>query len=209
MKYIRAVFKDKLLLIGAFFILLPSGFIFFFGQAGMIFLSHPQANDKNFGYTVLYMVDHNIDGAKALVINKPYPPDKMQFIPSYISKRNIPVFWGGPVHDKDDVFIMQLDGIQKPKIMIFDKWVADDPDILDKVAASPDTYRVFMGYAGWEAVQFEMERLSGAWVVGVRRSLFFPYFLKSGKSDAKSIWLKALEKSDFYKKQAITGGIEA
>ena len=209
MKYIRAVFKEKFLLIGVFFILLPSGFIFFFGQAGQIFISHPQAQDANFNQSVLYMVEHNIDGAKALVINRLYPDDKTQFIPSYLSKRNIPIFWGGPVHDKDEVFIMQFNGVQKPKVMIFDKWVSSDPDILDKVEASPEIYRVFMGYAGWEAVQFEMERLSKIWVVGIRRSHFFPYFLKSQKLNPRSLWLKALEKSNFYKRQAITGGIEA
>jgi putative AlgH/UPF0301 family transcriptional regulator len=108
MKYLRAIFKDKFLLIGAFFILLPSGFIFFFGQEGQIFISHPQSSDSNFNHTVLYMADHSIDGATAFVLNKPYPRDKLKFIPTYIQRRDIPVFWGGPVNDKDDILSCNL-----------------------------------------------------------------------------------------------------
>jgi putative transcriptional regulator len=209
MKYIRAFYKEKFLLIGAFFILLPSGFIFFFGQEGQIFISHPQSNDINFNHTVLYMADHTIDGATAFVLNKPYPRDNLKFIPSYIQRRDIPVFLGGPVNDKDDVFIMQFDGVKKPKVMGFDKWIEIDPDILDKVELSPQTYRVFIGYAGWQAVQFEMERLAKGWVIGVRRSFLFPKLLESSKIDPKLLWFKALENSDFYKYQAIAGGIRA
>jgi putative transcriptional regulator len=209
MKYLRAIFKDKFLLIGAFFILLPSGFIFFFGQAGQIFLSHPQGNDLNFNHSVLYMVDHSIDGATALVINKPYPNEKLKFLPAYLQRRNIPIFWGGPVNDKDNVFIMKFDGTQKPRVMTFDGWVSEDPNILDKVEKSPEIFRVYMGYAGWQALQFEMERLRKGWVIGVKRSFFFPKLMGAESINDKSLWFKALEGSDYYKVQAITGSIRA
>ena len=210
MKYIRAIFRDKFLLLAAFFILLPTGFKLLFGVEGQIFVSQPLATDPIFDHTVLYMMDHSIDGASALVLNRAYPPAKKDKIPAFIAKRNIPVFWGGPVGDETEIFVWEWRGTDKPKIMSFDSWVAEDIDILDKIEKSPDQYRIYIGYAGWQALQYEMERIADVWVLGAKRVVIFPMIDFSNPAlDGRDIWLKTLQNSDFYKKPAIRGKISA
>jgi|GEM_PF-1722263 len=204
MKYIRAIFKDKFLLLGAFFILLPSSFLLFCGEQGRVFIVTPVAIDPQFSQTILYMFEHTIDGAEALVINRPYPDEKKNKLPSYLTQRKIPLFWGGPVGDTDMIFIMKLNGENRPNVKKFDTWVIDDPLILDKIEKSPLKYRIYIGSANWQALQFEMERLADIWFFGVKRSEIFPKIFDQNKWNSKDLWLKALEKSDFYKKQNIS-----
>lgn len=210
MKYIRAIFRDKFLLLAAFFILLPTGFKLLFGVEGQIFVSQPLATDPVFEHTVLYMMNHSIDGASALVLNRAYPTAKKDKIPAFIAKRNIPVFWGGPVGDETEIFVWKWQGADKPKIMSFDSWVSEDIDILDKIENSPDQYRIYIGYAGWQALQYEMERIADVWVLGATRAVVFPMIVFSNPAlDGRDIWLKTLQNSDFYKKPAIRGKISA
>jgi putative transcriptional regulator len=209
MKYIRAIFRDKFLLLAAFFILLPTGFKLCCGVEGRIFVAQPLATDPNFDHTVLYMVRHSIDGASAIVLNRQYPSIKKNKIPPFISQRNIPVFWGGPIGDETDLFVLELQGDQKPKIMSFDNWVAEDIDILDKIEKSPKRYRIYMGHAEWQPLQYEMERIYNVWVLGAKRSIIFPEIFSNSGLGGHDIWLKALENSDFYKKQAIKGKTSA
>lgn len=209
MKYIRAILKDKFLLFAAFFILLPTGFKLCCGVEGQIFVAQPLANDPNFDHTVLYMMHHTIDGATALVLNRAYPEDKKNLIPSFLTKRKIPLYWGGPVNDKTDIFVLKINGDQKPKIMPFDNWVAEDVDILNKIENAPDQYRIYIGYAEWQALQYEMERIAHIWVLGTKRSVIFTELFSKSGLGGEDIWLKALQDSDFYKKQAIKGKISA
>lgn len=209
MKYLSSIFQDKFLLLAAFFILLPSGFKLLCGVQGQVFLAHPQADDPNFDRTVLYMMKHNIDGAMALVINRSYPQSKKDKIPSSISERDIPVFWGGPVGNETDVYVLEFHEGEKPKITLFDKLVAEDIDILNKIEKSPDQYRIYMGAAEWQSMQYELERFADIWVLGVGRDKIFTEIFEAHRFDSKEIWLKALQDSDFYKRQAIKGSIRA
>lgn len=209
MKYIRAIFQDKFLLLAALFILLPTGFKLCCGVEGQIFVADPRAADLNFDHTVLYMARHTIDGASALILNRPYPADKKKTLPSYITKRKIPVYWGGPVGDETDIVVFKMNTNQKPKIMSFDNWVGEDIDILDKIENSPDQYRIYIGRAEWQPLQYEMERIAHIWVLGVKRSVVLPMLFSNPTLNTKDIWLKALQNSDFYKRQAIIGKISA
>ena len=209
MKYLRAIFRDKFLLLAAVFILLPTGFKLCCGIEGQIFVAQPLANDPNFDHTVLYMMNHTIDGATALVLNRLYPADKKKFIPTFISRRKIPIYWGGPVNDKTDIFVLKINGDQKPKIMSFDNWVSEDVDILNKIENSPDQYRIYIGHAEWEALQYEMERIAHIWVLGAKRSVVLPLAFSKTGLERRDIWLKALQNSDFYKRQAIKGKTSA
>ncbi len=209
MKYLRAIFQDKFLLLAAVFILLPTGFKLCCGVEGQIFVAQPLVDDANFDHTVLYMTHHTIDGATALILNRPYPADKKNIIPAFIAKRKIPVYWGGPVNDETDIVVLKINGELKPEIMSFDNWVSEDADILDKIENEPDQYRIYIGHAEWEALQYEMDRIAHIWVLGVKRSVILPLIFSNSGLDGRDIWLKTLQNSDFYKRQAIKGKITA
>lgn len=209
MKYIRAIFRDKFLLFAAFLILLPTGFKLLCGVEGRIFVAQPLVSDPHFEHTVLYMVSHDIDGATALVLNRQYPLVKKRKIPVFLTDKNIPVFWGGPIHDETDIFVLELQDGKKPKIVLFDKSSLELIDLLDKIAVSPDRYRVFMGSAKWGPIQYEMERISEVWfLVDKNPDVFFDVF-SDVNSASRDIWLKLLRNSEFYKRRAIKGLVRA
>ncbi len=209
MKYLRAIFKDGFLLLAAFFILLPTGFKLLWGMEGQVFVAQPLANDPHFDHTVLYMVSHTIDGATAVILNRPYPLEKKNSIPSFVARRKIPVFWGGPVQDETAIFVLEWQHSQNPKVMSLESMLAQDIDILDKIEKSPDRYRVLIGCARWQALQYEMERISDIWVSGIKNSIIFPVIFSAPALDGRDIWLKVLEDSDFYKGKPIKGKITA
>lgn len=205
----RAIFKDKFLLLAAFFILLPTGFKFFFGIEGQIFIARPDLPDPNFAFTVLYMIDHSIDGAEALILNRPYPDNQKNKLPHYLLNKNIPIYWGGSIDDQTHVVVLELRGADKPTIMKFDNWIAQNIDILEKIENSPDRYRIYVGHAKWQSLQYEMECISNAWVLGIERAAAFKEIFSQNALDQNAIWLKILYISDFYKRQAIKGRIAA
>lgn len=212
MKYIGLILRDKYLLVAAFFILLPSGFDLFLGQQGRIVVSSPLSIDPLFRQTVLYMVDHNLDGATAVVINRPYPSDRRKYLPAYIRDRSIPLYWGGPVSDTDEVLVMiwdenqdQSPDIRSPDVRLLKEWLKEKGNTLDGIESRPDKYRLYIGYAGWQALQFEMERLSGVWVLGGAWSKRW----SDQGLDGVTMWKKILGESGFYHRSGIRNGIGA
>ena len=210
MKSLRFLFKDKFLLLAAFFILLPSGFKLCLGVEGQIFVASPNADNPDFDHTVLYMFHHTIDGAGALILNRDYPLSKHNKIPSLLSKQHIPLYWGGPVNDETDIFVLEWNGDnQKPKIMLFDRLVAEDIDILNKIEKRPDKYRIYLGSSNWQSLQYEMERISNIWILGASRAETLSDIFSTPTLNDQAIWLKTLKNSNFYKKQAILNKISA
>jgi putative transcriptional regulator len=191
-------------LLAAFFILLPSGFKVFFGHEGEVFLKSPLSNDPIFGKTVLYMMNHSIDGASALVINQLYPQDKMHLLPPYIQSRNFPIYWGGPVEDTSQIIILKVRGEKRPLVELFDDAVKKNPNILETIEKNEDGYRVYIGYAGWQALQFELENLADVWIFGAQRTKTFQEILRIVPFESEAIWLKVLERSDFYKRPLLS-----
>ncbi len=132
-------------------------------------MATPPLADPNFDRTVVYMLEHNDDGAVGVVLNRPLHepiPDQLHPWERLLSEPAT-LHHGGPVDESALIALAQLDG------PIEGAWslVADglgSIDLLldpDEVATNVITLRVFQGYSGWGPQQLDEELAVGAWMV--------------------------------------------
>lgn len=196
----KGVRINWLIVVGAFFILLPSVFKLTLAKPDYIFAASPAMQDPNFEETVLYMMHHTVDGASAIVLNRPYPLNRKKDLPAFLQKDNLSVFWGGPIGDRDVVYILKYSGQQdKPMLRSFDEWMAGHKDILGEIEKSPQSYRIYVGAAGWGPLQFELERMAGAWFFGVKKKMI----LDIPVSQVGAMWHEFMKEAPQNHKSAI------
>ena len=129
--------------------------------AGRLLVAAVMLIDPNFFRTVVYVVDHDEEGAFGLVLNRPSTEPVAEHLPELAAAVGEPtvVFVGGPVQPE------AATGYRRAEM--------DDPDRIDPGVVPLDfedhlngvESRVFAGYAGWGAGQLESELDEGAWHV--------------------------------------------
>ena len=136
---------------------------------GMLLLATPPLDDPNFDRSVVYMMEHNGEGAVGLVLNRPTNEASIDGLEPWMELSSAPavVFNGGPVQLDALIALAELRGPRD------DAWSAILPDFgsVDlardpvDVADEIGRVRIFRGYAGWAAGQLDAELAAGAWIV--------------------------------------------
>lgn len=141
---------------------------------GRLLVATPPLEDPNFDRTVVYVLEHQEEGALGLVLNRPSPEELDDVLSPWAPLQTMPslVFVGGPVEPDALIAIARvrepLDPGTDPEHLaplsgdLASADLAADPDdILPAISA----LRVFRGYAGWGPGQLESEIEAGAWLV--------------------------------------------
>ncbi len=132
---------------------------------GQLLIATPQLADPNFSKTVLFIVQHDEDGALGLVLNRP---------------TNVPVksAWeqvgqtpslcegylriGGPC--QGPWMLLHADaGAGEREVLPGVFFSVEDENVTWLMQHPSDPVRCFIGYAGWTAGQLENEIESGSW----------------------------------------------
>ena len=134
-------------------------------------------NDNRFGKTVIVMFESDENGAWGLVINKRLGtmPIALLIDPSLntskereeMFKKNIPIFWGGPV-DVKEIFILHSSEYKSETTKNYgDISISQDYDILFDIAENkgPEKSLVILGYSGWGSGQLEGEMERDHWIL--------------------------------------------
>ena len=132
----------------------------------------PHMNDPIFSKSLIYMCDHNKDGAMGLIINKPMISNNATEIiqQTGLGKINpIPeIYFGGPVNLEMGLFLhdttYNIEGtlsISKSVSLTSNKQIVVDL----KDGNGPDIFRFSFGYAGWGKGQIEKEIENGDWLL--------------------------------------------
>ncbi len=134
--------------------------------AGRLLVATPHLCDPNFYRTVVWIVEHNADGAMGVVLNRPTEERLVDHLPRWAPHAADPpvVFVGGPV--SNDIAVGVADS-PNPTPEAFTPTVdniglldlSTDPESLESVRR----LRVFSGYAGWMRAQLELELSNGGW----------------------------------------------
>lgn len=124
--------------------------------------------------TVIYICEHNDEGALGVVVNRPMDltvGDLLKRLDLELSleigvRQAFPVFFGGPVQTDRGFVLHTPIGDYSSSIVIGDLALTTSRDVLQDVAAGsgPDHLLVTLGYAGWGAGQLEEEMAQGAWL---------------------------------------------
>ena len=133
----------------------------------------PGLNDEIFSGTVVYICEHNADGAMGLIINQQLDiPAKAVFDRLELKQKNNQgdelIFDGGPIQ-QDRGFILHSTSDQKweSTIHIGDGVsLSTSKDILGDIArgSGPKDSLITLGYSSWEAGQLERELKENTWL---------------------------------------------
>ena len=137
--------------------------------AGRLLVALPALADPNFERTVVFVLEHDEDGALGIVLNRPTVTSVGDVLADWVGVVASPtlVFGGGPVEPQAVVGLAlarvdaDVAGQQgSGRIRTVDP-NADPRDVAEEVEAA----RLFAGYAGWAPGQLEDELASDAWLV--------------------------------------------
>ncbi len=137
----------------------------------------PGMKDPYFKRSVIYVCEHNEEGAMGLMINAPIDitigkmlervdvkPSHPKLISESLEK---PVLNGGPVSEDRGFILHQPKDEYESSIKMTDNIsVTTSKDILGVLGteAEPNHYIVALGYSGWEPGQLEIELSENSWL---------------------------------------------
>lgn len=142
--------------------------------SGQFLLAMPGMVGGALANTIIYVCEHNADGALGLVVNRPTDitvGDLLQRIDMDLSLeigpvKDAPVFFGGPVQT-DRGFVLHVPaGSYTSSVHLGAMTLTTSRDILQDVSQGhgPNRLMVSLGYAGWGAGQLESEMARNAWL---------------------------------------------
>ncbi len=137
--------------------------------AGKILISSSTMDDANFQDSMIFIAEHNENGAMAFVINK-MADRPLNALLEFSNSPSFPLYSGGPV-DKEHLFFIHrrndlitggtkiidniyLGGDFKQAIAHINNKMINDADI-----------KIFIGYCGWDYGELEAEIADGSWLL--------------------------------------------
>jgi putative transcriptional regulator len=139
--------------------------------ARRLLVSVPTLGDPNFFRSVVFMIEHNDDGAVGLVLNQPTDAVLTDALPDWADVAAPPAvaFVGGPVQQHDAVIGLARVG----RVEDSDAWqpLIGRVGTIDlgrapiDVRGDLEAVRVFAGYSGWAPGQLDAELVGGGWFV--------------------------------------------
>jgi putative transcriptional regulator len=151
-------------------------------------IAMPSMLDPVFGGSVVYVCEHNENGALGVVINKPTDMTMQALFEHIELKLEIdvgstqsvavrPIMFGGPVQDDRGFVLHTPSGNYSSSLQVTDDVAfTTSMDVLEAVASGdgPRQLMVSIGYSGWGAGQLEEEIAHNGWLtVGADPRIMF------------------------------------
>jgi putative transcriptional regulator len=139
-------------------------------------IASPGLVDPNFVRTVVFVAEHNEEGALGLVLNRPSDlkiSDLWASISGQASTSGARALVGGPVQ-KNAVLLLhgEADLAKEAEPIVPGVYLGGEVGLLGDLlkresspaAIFPLSFRVFCGYSGWGAGQLDAEMKAGGWL---------------------------------------------
>jgi len=174
---------------------------------GTFLVAKRALGDPNFIQTVILVIQYSKESAMGLVINDPsdIPMSKL-FSGIKGGKENSAVlYFGGPVQRTGAQALLRAKAKPDEARHVFDDiYITGSSALLEKTiesGASPDAFRVYLGYSGWGPGQLDREIDAGAWhvVKGDPASVFDP--------NPSSVWERMIRRAQLRYARYPTGSI--
>lgn len=135
-------------------------------------IAMPQLSERPFKNSVVYVCQHDSEGAMGLIINKAVDArlaETLKHLEISVEGSTIdhPLFSGGPVQPEHGFVIHTPLGDWRTSMPVTDQIaVTTSKDILIAMAAGegPDNAMVTLGYSGWDPGQLEQEIQENCWI---------------------------------------------
>ena len=138
-----------------------------------LIVSMPNLDDQFFDKIVVYICEHNDQGAVGLIVNQPteynlsFIFEQLNIEHSTDLESEIPVLFGGPVQqDRGFIIHKPLEGFQPSIDLNHQVCVSTSQEILRRIASGngPEDITVTLGYSGWAADQLIEEIKQNIWL---------------------------------------------
>ncbi|MCC7135484.1 MAG: YqgE/AlgH family protein [Nitrosomonas sp.] len=136
-------------------------------------IAMPSLENSFFAKTLIYVCEHDEEGALGLVVNRPTDISVEKLLqhlgisPGELRAGSLPVLVGGPVQVDGGFVLHQPVGLWQSTLTTnATTGLTASIDILQAAAhhQGPDKMLVTLGYAGWAAGQLEQELAQNAWL---------------------------------------------
>ncbi|HVL74757.1 MAG TPA: YqgE/AlgH family protein [Noviherbaspirillum sp.] len=148
-----------------------------FQLADHFLIAMPSMLDPVFGGTLVYLCEHNAEGALGVIVNKPTDMTvatllervdlKLEIAPSESALGDQPVLFGGPVQVERGFVLHTQHGPYSSTLKVSEEVaLTTSRDILEAVATGrgPRRLLITLGCAGWSAGQLEQEIVNNGWL---------------------------------------------
>jgi putative transcriptional regulator len=158
---------------------------------GVLLIADPFLKDPNFMRTVVFITEHNENGAVGFVLNRQFENTLDELIPE-IEGHKLPVFYGGPVQPNTLHFLHRYPDLINGGVEVMKGiyWGGDFDTVVDLInsgKADPEKLRFYIGYSGWSTGQLESEMDEKTWLTAAAtRNLVF-------HANAEEIWKDSLK----------------
>lgn len=136
-------------------------------------IAMPAMTDPYFSRTLVYICEHNAQGALGVIVNRPTDMtlamlfEKIELPLEMAGFDRMPVYFGGPVQtDRGFVLHKPVGAWQSTLAVNANVGLTSSRDVLVSVGheGDPRDILVTLGYAGWSAGQLEQELADNAWL---------------------------------------------
>lgn len=134
---------------------------------GQLLIASPTLVDPNFARTVVFITEHNDEGAMGIVLNRPSETSVDSVVTELAEiARDEPIYVGGPVQPEALVLLAEFSDPEAAAwIVVADVGLASADVDLDELADAVRQGRVYAGYSGWGPGQLEAELEIDSWIV--------------------------------------------
>ena len=133
---------------------------------GHLLVAAPELLDPNFHQTVVLIIEHGEQGTLGLVLTRPSDTTVAQLweqIGDEPCSSDRPLFVGGPV--EGPLMAIHIHESLADQTVLPGVFFSVQKENLTQLVSKPDdSYRLFIGHAGWGAGQLEAEMKEGSWL---------------------------------------------
>lgn len=138
---------------------------------GKLLISEPFLQDKNFGRSVILLIDHGEGGTMGLIVNKQLPHHVVNdFVQEFKYVDDIPLYRGGPVGTDTLFYLHTLSDLENAIPIGDGLFLNGDFNGIKRYILQGNpvegNVRFFLGYSGWDADQLENEIAENTWLIG-------------------------------------------
>lgn len=136
---------------------------------GKILSSTPSMDDPNFDSSVIFVAEHNEQGALGFVINRVFER-RLNELVEFSSGPAFPLYEGGPVDQEHLYFVHRRNDLILGGEIITDTIYlgGDFQKTIEQVNngnLTSNDIKIFIGYCGWDTGELEAEIAEGSWEV--------------------------------------------
>ena len=161
-----------------------------------LLISVPHMNDDIFGRSVIYICEHNLEGAMGLIINKPMDNISLKNIKNvdrissdHFQNLKMKLYFGGPILVEKIIALHTNELKIETAIPLNNKIsISSGKEIIKDIENDINlNYKLFCGHSGWNPGQLEREIENGDWLLQTSKTDLL-FNLK-----AEKIWGNATE----------------